>query len=45
MSVQNSLFQVTWVVTCAAAIILSLELGLAVGLGVELLTVVFRTQL
>ncbi|MCI4389102.1 hypothetical protein PGIGA_G00094040 [Pangasianodon gigas] len=35
---------VTWVATCAAAIILNLPLGLAVGLGVELLTVVFRTQ-
>ncbi|KAG7320374.1 hypothetical protein KOW79_016227, partial [Hemibagrus wyckioides] len=35
---------VTWVATCAASIILSLDLGLAVGLGVELLTVVFRTQ-
>ncbi|XP_026779364.3 chloride anion exchanger [Pangasianodon hypophthalmus] len=35
---------VTWVVTCAAAIILNLPLGLAVGLGVELLTVIFRTQ-
>ncbi|KAI5617885.1 solute carrier family 26 (anion exchanger), member 3 isoform X2, partial [Silurus asotus] len=35
---------VIWVVTCAASIILSLDLGLAVGLGVELLTVVFRTQ-
>ncbi|MCJ8743351.1 hypothetical protein PDJAM_G00093090 [Pangasius djambal] len=34
----------TWVVTCAASIILNLPLGLAVGLGVELLTVVFRTQ-
>ncbi|TSK13248.1 Pendrin [Bagarius yarrelli] len=35
---------VIWVVTCAASIILSLDLGLAVGLGVELLTVVYRTQ-
>ncbi|KAF4079713.1 hypothetical protein AMELA_G00181400 [Ameiurus melas] len=35
---------VIWLVTCAASIILSLDLGLAVGLGMELLTVVFRTQ-
>ncbi|KAM9468007.1 solute carrier family 26 member 3 isoform 2-T2 [Clarias gariepinus] len=35
---------VIWVGTCAASIILSLDLGLAVGLGVELLTVIFRTQ-
>ncbi|KAK3544683.1 hypothetical protein QTP86_026152 [Hemibagrus guttatus] len=35
---------VIWVTTCAASIILSLDLGLAVGLGVELFTVVFRTQ-
>ncbi|KAK2832302.1 hypothetical protein Q7C36_015764 [Tachysurus vachellii] len=35
---------IIWVVTCAASIILSLDLGLAVGLGVELLTVVFRAQ-
>ncbi|XP_036374299.1 solute carrier family 26 member 3 [Megalops cyprinoides] len=35
---------VVWIVTCIAAILLGLDLGLAVGLGVELLTVVFRTQ-
>ncbi|XP_067110255.1 chloride anion exchanger-like [Osmerus mordax] len=35
---------VVWVVTCLAAILLGLDLGLAVGLGVELLAVVFRTQ-
>ncbi|XP_067111103.1 chloride anion exchanger-like [Osmerus mordax] len=35
---------VVWVVTCLAAILLGLDLGLAVGLGVELLTVVFRIQ-
>lgn len=33
-----------WVVTCLASILLGLDLGLAVGLGIELLTVVFRTQ-
>ena len=37
--------QLVWVVTCLASIFLGLDLGLAVGLGVELLTVVFRTQL
>uniref|UniRef100_A0A8C5N7D4 Chloride anion exchanger-like n=1 Tax=Gouania willdenowi TaxID=441366 RepID=A0A8C5N7D4_GOUWI len=36
---------VVWVGTCLASILLGLDLGLAVGLGVELLTVVFRTQL
>ncbi|KAI1888100.1 hypothetical protein AGOR_G00181570 [Albula goreensis] len=35
---------VVWIVTCIASILLGLDLGLAVGLGVELLTVVFRTQ-
>uniref|UniRef100_A0A8C4IP85 STAS domain-containing protein n=1 Tax=Dicentrarchus labrax TaxID=13489 RepID=A0A8C4IP85_DICLA len=35
---------VVWVVTCLGAILLGLDIGLAVGLGVELLTVVFRTQ-
>uniref|UniRef100_A0A8C5EI85 Chloride anion exchanger-like n=1 Tax=Gouania willdenowi TaxID=441366 RepID=A0A8C5EI85_GOUWI len=35
---------VVWVGTCLASILLGLDLGLAVGLGVELLTVVFRTQ-
>lgn len=37
--------QMVWVVTCLAACLLGLDLGLAVGLGIELLTVVFRTQL
>ncbi|KAM8884771.1 chloride anion exchanger-like [Synchiropus picturatus] len=35
---------VVWVGTCAAAILLGLDLGLAVGLGVELLSVIYRTQ-
>ncbi|XP_061816683.1 chloride anion exchanger-like [Nerophis lumbriciformis] len=35
---------VVWVGTCLSAILLGLDLGLAAGLGVELLTVVFRTQ-
>ncbi|XP_068162939.1 chloride anion exchanger-like isoform X2 [Antennarius striatus] len=35
---------VVWVLTCVSACLLGLDLGLAVGLGVELLTVVFRTQ-
>uniref|UniRef100_A0A4W4DSQ0 STAS domain-containing protein n=1 Tax=Electrophorus electricus TaxID=8005 RepID=A0A4W4DSQ0_ELEEL len=35
---------VIWVLTCVAAIILGLDLGLAVGVGVELITVVFRAQ-
>ncbi|XP_063073943.1 solute carrier family 26 member 3, tandem duplicate 2 [Engraulis encrasicolus] len=35
---------VVWVVTCVASILLGLDLGLAVGLGIELITVVFRTQ-
>uniref|UniRef100_A0A8D0HK29 Solute carrier family 26 member 3 n=1 Tax=Sphenodon punctatus TaxID=8508 RepID=A0A8D0HK29_SPHPU len=33
-----------WIVTFLAAIILGLDLGLAAGVGFELLTVVFRTQ-
>ena len=37
--------QVVWVGTCLGAIFLGLDIGLAVGLGVELLTVIFRTQL
>uniref|UniRef100_A0AAR2LVY9 SLC26A/SulP transporter domain-containing protein n=1 Tax=Pygocentrus nattereri TaxID=42514 RepID=A0AAR2LVY9_PYGNA len=37
--------QIVWIVTCVASIFLGLDLGLAVGLGVELLVVVFRTQL
>ncbi|KAM4712387.1 chloride anion exchanger-like [Anableps anableps] len=35
---------VVWVVTCIAAILLGLDLGLAVGLGVELICVVLRVQ-
>uniref|UniRef100_A0A673CK21 Solute carrier family 26 member 3 n=1 Tax=Sphaeramia orbicularis TaxID=375764 RepID=A0A673CK21_9TELE len=35
---------VVWVGTCVGSILLGLDIGLAVGLGVELLTVVFRTQ-
>ncbi|CAJ1055629.1 chloride anion exchanger-like isoform X2 [Xyrichtys novacula] len=35
---------VVWLGTCISAIFLGLDLGLAVGLGIELLTVVFRTQ-
>lgn len=37
--------QVVWLGTCIAAILLGLDLGLAAGLGVELLSVVLRTQL
>ncbi|XP_060745503.1 solute carrier family 26 member 3, tandem duplicate 2 [Tachysurus vachellii] len=33
-----------WVVTCVASILLGLDLGLAVGLGAEMIVVVFRTQ-
>ncbi|XP_042597307.1 chloride anion exchanger-like [Cyprinus carpio] len=36
---------IVWVGTCLAAIFLGLDIGLAVGLGLELLTVVFRAQL
>lgn len=32
-------------VTCVAAVLLGLDLGLAVGLGVELIGVVLRVQL
>uniref|UniRef100_A0A7N6BC56 STAS domain-containing protein n=1 Tax=Anabas testudineus TaxID=64144 RepID=A0A7N6BC56_ANATE len=35
---------VVWVGTCLGATLLGLDIGLAVGLGVELLTVVFRIQ-
>uniref|UniRef100_A0A8C2HRG3 Chloride anion exchanger-like n=1 Tax=Cyprinus carpio TaxID=7962 RepID=A0A8C2HRG3_CYPCA len=35
---------IVWVGTCLAAIFLGLDIGLAVGLGLELLTVVFRAQ-
>uniref|UniRef100_A0A3Q2QTM2 Solute carrier family 26 member 3 n=1 Tax=Fundulus heteroclitus TaxID=8078 RepID=A0A3Q2QTM2_FUNHE len=35
---------VVWMGTCLGAILLGLDLGLAVGLGIELLTVVFRAQ-
>lgn len=34
-----------WLGTCIAAILLGLDLGLAAGLGVELLSVVLRAQL
>lgn len=37
--------QVVWLVTCGAAVLLGLDLGLAVGLGVELISVVLRVQL
>lgn len=37
--------QVVWLGTCIASILLGLDLGLAVGLGVELVSVVVRTQL
>lgn len=33
-----------WLVTCVAAILLGLDIGLAVGLGVELISVVLRIQ-
>ncbi|KAG8005758.1 Chloride anion exchanger, partial [Nibea albiflora] len=35
---------VVWLGTCIASILLGLDLGLAVGLGVELVSVVLRTQ-
>lgn len=35
---------VVWIVTCIASILLGLDLGLAVGLGVELINVVLRVQ-
>lgn len=38
-------WQLIWVVTFLAAVLLGLDLGLAAGLGFELLTVVFRAQL
>lgn len=41
----GGLVQVVWLGTCIAAILLGLDLGLAVGLGVELLSVVLRAQL
>ena len=37
--------QVVWLGTCIAAILLGLDLGLAAGLGVELISVVLRAQL
>uniref|UniRef100_A0A8C9YN15 Solute carrier family 26 member 3 n=1 Tax=Sander lucioperca TaxID=283035 RepID=A0A8C9YN15_SANLU len=36
---------VVWLGTCTAAILLGLDLGLAAGLGVELISVVLRAQL
>ncbi|CAJ1055628.1 chloride anion exchanger-like isoform X1 [Xyrichtys novacula] len=35
---------VVWITTCTAATLLGLDLGLAVGLGVELISVVLRVQ-
>uniref|UniRef100_A0A3B3CDS1 Solute carrier family 26 member 3, tandem duplicate 2 n=1 Tax=Oryzias melastigma TaxID=30732 RepID=A0A3B3CDS1_ORYME len=35
---------VVWLCTCTASILLGLDLGLAVGLGVELISVVLRVQ-
>ncbi|XP_005815559.1 chloride anion exchanger [Xiphophorus maculatus] len=35
---------VVWMITCGASILLGLDLGLAVGLGVELICVVLRVQ-
>ncbi|KAJ8381632.1 hypothetical protein SKAU_G00024100 [Synaphobranchus kaupii] len=35
---------VVWIVTCIGSILLGLDLGLAVGLGAELISVVFRAQ-
>ncbi|TRY93126.1 hypothetical protein DNTS_016472 [Danionella cerebrum] len=35
---------IVWIGTCLAATFLGLDIGLAVGLGLELLTVVFRAQ-
>ncbi|XP_061107819.1 chloride anion exchanger-like [Conger conger] len=35
---------VVWIATCILAVLLGLDLGLAAGVGVELLTVVIRTQ-
>ncbi|XP_053270640.1 chloride anion exchanger [Pleuronectes platessa] len=35
---------VVWLCTCIASILLGLDLGLAAGLGVELISVVLRTQ-
>lgn len=40
-----NILQIVWVGTCLASILLGLDLGLAVGLGIELITVVFRVQL
>lgn len=37
--------QIVWIVTCVASILLGLDIGLAVGLGIEMIAVVFRTQL
>lgn len=34
-----------WIGTCFASILLGLDLGLAAGLGVELISVVIRAQL
>lgn len=37
--------QIVWIVTFVASILLGLDLGLAVGLGAEMIAVVYRTQL
>lgn len=37
--------QIVWIVTCVGSILLGLDIGLAVGLGIEMIAVVFRTQL
>lgn len=39
------LAKMVWVTTCVAAILLGLDIGLAVGLGIELISVVLRVQL
>ena len=38
------MLQLTWVVVFMAVVLLDVDMGLAVGLGFCLLTVVFRTQ-
>lgn len=37
--------QVVWLGTCVASVLLGLDLGLAAGLGIELISVVLRAQL
>ncbi|XP_006806596.1 chloride anion exchanger-like, partial [Neolamprologus brichardi] len=36
---------VVWLASCIGALLLGLDLGLAAGLGVELISVILRTQL